>query len=151
MRSEAITCRRIWTNLDSTVELAIGVKVVTACSVQTETDLANGARDQIMDIVLHSDEPTIDASAREVQLAYPLAYVQVRFAIDGDRQSDIGWLNLPVLERGFFLTVPHISIRTSTANGNKQLMKLKQKPLQAAYAIIWQNCARVPSRPSTLT
>lgn len=93
------------------VELAVGMKVMVTFNIQTELDIANGARGTIVDIVLHPDEPHLDASAPEVTLRYPPAYVLVKL----ERTS---------MQQSFSLT---------TATG-RHTVERSQLPITGAYA-----------------
>ena len=46
-------------DLPRTVEFAIGMKVMVTENIEIDLDLTNGARGEIVDIVLHPDEPPI--------------------------------------------------------------------------------------------
>ncbi|KAH7096223.1 hypothetical protein BKA62DRAFT_676038 [Auriculariales sp. MPI-PUGE-AT-0066] len=60
------------------VELAIGMEVVVTYNLQTELDIANGSRGEIVDTILHQDEPDIDRTSSEVTLQNPPAYILVK-------------------------------------------------------------------------
>ncbi|KZV78438.1 hypothetical protein EXIGLDRAFT_578011, partial [Exidia glandulosa HHB12029] len=51
--------RSVQKTLEDVIELAVGMKVMITLNMQTDIDLANGARGEIVDIVLHPDEPNI--------------------------------------------------------------------------------------------
>ena len=40
------------------MELAIGIKVMVTENIKTDLDVANGVRGEIVDIILHPDEPS---------------------------------------------------------------------------------------------
>ncbi len=46
-------------DLPERIELAIGMKVMVTSNIQTDLDLANGARGEIVDIMLHPDEEPV--------------------------------------------------------------------------------------------
>ena len=50
------------------VELAVGMKVMVTDNVETDLDITNGARGEIVGIVLHPDEATIDKNQAIVKL-----------------------------------------------------------------------------------
>lgn len=56
-------------DLPEEVEVAWGMKVMVTSNIQTDLDLANGARSEIIDIVLHASEPPISGDST-VQLEY---------------------------------------------------------------------------------
>ena len=51
--------RRKRKDLPSKVELAIGMKVMVTSNVETDLDITNRAHGEIVDIVLHLNEPTL--------------------------------------------------------------------------------------------
>ena len=120
-RRQTVQC-----NMDDTVELAIGMKVMMTCNVQTDIDLANGARSEIVDVMLHPDEPDHDAGAREVQLRYPPVYVLVRL-----QHTEV---QLRGLDEGVVPIVPRTFSQSLTVDGEKHKVKRQQLPLTAAYA-----------------
>jgi len=82
--------------LPNKVELALGLKVMVTLNVETDLDVANGARGEITGIILHRDEPPLpDASV--VELAKPPAAVLVK--LNRTRME-----TLPGLEPG---VIPH--------------------------------------------
>ncbi|KAJ7187076.1 hypothetical protein C8R46DRAFT_1274132, partial [Mycena filopes] len=46
-------------DLPQEIELAIGMKVMVTSNLETDLDLTNGARGEIVDIILHPDEPPV--------------------------------------------------------------------------------------------
>jgi hypothetical protein len=51
--------RRKRKDLPDAVEFAIGMKVMVTDNIDTDLDIANGSRGEIVDVVLHPDEPPI--------------------------------------------------------------------------------------------
>lgn len=121
-------------NLDETLELAVGMKIMMTFNVQTEIELANGARGEVVDMVLHADEPEVSPDSREVRLTYPPAYVLVRFGIDHSKETGLDTLHLPGLEQGVVPITPHTFSQTMTVDGQRRTVKRQQLPLTAAYA-----------------
>ena len=121
-------------NLDETLELSVGMKVMMTYNVQTELELANGARGEVVDIVLNANEPPIPSNAREATLSFPPTYVLVRFEIDGNKTGGLGDLTLPGLERGIVRMVPRVFTQTLNFDGIKRSVKRDQLPLTPAYA-----------------
>ena len=58
--------------------LAIGMKVMVTFNIETDLDIANGARREIMQIVLDECESKYLASQSIIHLEYPPAYVLVK-------------------------------------------------------------------------
>jgi len=81
------------------VEIAIGMQVMVTCNVETNLDVANGARGTIVDIVLHEDEPDFDKRAPVVHLDCVPAYILVRM----DRTKA---KKLEGLDEGVLLLIP---------------------------------------------
>ena len=61
------------------IVLAIGMSVLVTVNIQTDADLVNGSRGEIVDIILDPDEPLIDKDTKVVKLTRPLSYVLVKF------------------------------------------------------------------------
>jgi len=64
-------------NLPHALELAIGMKVMLTDNIETELDMANGARGEVVDIVLHPDEPAYTDEA-VAKLKYIPLFVLVK-------------------------------------------------------------------------
>ena len=61
------------------IELTKGMKVLVTDNVETDLDITNGARGEIVDIILHPEEPAI-GNEPIVQLKYLSAYILVKLA-----------------------------------------------------------------------
>ncbi|TFY67448.1 hypothetical protein EVJ58_g1608 [Rhodofomes roseus] len=116
------------------VQFAVGMKVMVTLNVDTDLDVANGTRGEIVDIVLDPREPAI-ANDRIVNLQYLPLYVLVR--LEHTKASGLTGLAenvIPVepLSRTFQVQVP---IRD--AEGQHFVSKTvtrRQFPMTAAYA-----------------
>ena len=72
--------RSTWSkDLPWTVEFAIGMKVMVTKNIEIDLDLTNGAQGEIVDIILHPDEPPI-GNAPVVHLKYMPAYILVKLS-----------------------------------------------------------------------
>lgn len=71
--------RRRGKDLPWTIELAKGMKVLVTDNVETDLDVTNGARGEIVDIVLHPDEPPI-TNDPIVKLKYLPSYILVKLS-----------------------------------------------------------------------
>lgn len=116
--------------LPDQVELAIGMKVMVTYNVETELDVANGARGTIVDIILDEDEPDYDHSRHEVKLRRVPAFVLVK--LDRTKAGkleglDEGVLPLEPMERHYEITLPD---RKKT----RKTVHRRQLTLTAAYA-----------------
>ncbi|OCH83740.1 hypothetical protein OBBRIDRAFT_871838, partial [Obba rivulosa] len=65
--------------LPETVEIARGMKVMVTTNIHTDLDVANGSRGEIVDIVLHPDEPPVPEGG-VVRLKYMPAYLLVKLS-----------------------------------------------------------------------
>ena len=113
--------------LPNSIELSIGMKIMVTFNVETDLDIANGARGEITKIILDEREPTFSTSQSIVQLSYPPAYVLVKLLTTKMKQLqglDKDIVPLVPLERTF--TIVH-GTQTKTVNR-------VQLPLTAAYA-----------------
>ena len=63
------------------------MKVIVTFNVHTELDIANGSRGEIVDVVLHPDEPPIDSTAFEVELEHLSAHVLLK--LDNTRAAQL--------------------------------------------------------------
>lgn len=121
-------------DLPSEVELAIGAKVLFTENLDTDLDVANGAKGVIVDIVLHPDEPPIPDDVSEVRLRYLPAYILVR--MDRTRASC-----LPGLEPNVIPITPlqqRLTIQVPNPSGQgpplRRTIVRRQFPITGAYA-----------------
>ncbi|TFY52705.1 hypothetical protein EVJ58_g9862 [Rhodofomes roseus] len=120
--------------LPHNVSLAIGMKVMVTLNVDTDLDVANGTRGEIVDIVLDPREPPIP-NERIVQLKFLPLYVLVKL----QRTRASGLTNLPPnvlpiepLSRSFQIQVP-VREGRSQHFVSRTVMR-RQFPITAAYA-----------------
>ncbi|OJA15245.1 hypothetical protein AZE42_11257 [Rhizopogon vesiculosus] len=66
--------------LSNRVELAIGMKVMVTSNVETDLDIADGARGEIIKIVLDEQETALSPLAPIVDLTYPPAFILVKMS-----------------------------------------------------------------------
>ena len=87
MLSAAMTCRRrnrngdrprVHGGLHDEHMPAAEMNIMVTPNVQTDPDIANGVRGGIVDIILHSEGPSIPSHEQAVALRDPPAYVPVR-------------------------------------------------------------------------
>ncbi|PPQ74787.1 hypothetical protein CVT24_003726 [Panaeolus cyanescens] len=113
------------------IEMALGMKVMVTDNIETDLDITNGARGEIVDIVLHPDEPPFDKEQAIVKLKYPPAYILVKM-------SRTRLTRLEGLEETVIPVVPtSTTYRIKIAIGGKEVqrtVKRKQFPMTAAYA-----------------
>jgi len=72
------TGRRNRTDLPEEIELAIGAKVMVTQNIDTDLDIANGSRGEIVEIVLHPDEGNVVGHNGVARLSKPPLYVLVK-------------------------------------------------------------------------
>ena len=65
-------------DLPHQIELAIGMRVMVTNNIETDLDITNGAQGEIVDIVLHPDEPSFDKSQSRVYLKHLPCYILVK-------------------------------------------------------------------------
>ena len=65
-------------DLPEKVEVAKGIKVLVMDNIETDLDVTNGACREIVDIVLHLDEPAFSTNEPIVHLKYLPAYLLVK-------------------------------------------------------------------------
>ena len=64
-------------DLPYSIEIVIGMKMMVTNNIETDLNITNGACGEIIDIILHPDEPVIDPNKAVVQLKYMPAYLLV--------------------------------------------------------------------------
>ncbi|PSR70805.1 hypothetical protein PHLCEN_2v13327, partial [Hermanssonia centrifuga] len=123
--------RRQRKDLPHTLELAKGMKVLVTENLQTDLDLTNGSRGEIMNIILHEDEPPISGDG-VVYLKYLPAYVLVKMG--RTRASKLAGLEEGVIPIEPAKTTMQIKV---SMPGNKFLQRTvhrRQFPITPAYA-----------------
>jgi hypothetical protein len=121
--------RREKAGLSNMVELFIGMKMMITYNVMTDMDLANGARGEIVDIVLDEREDPLDVQTPIINLKYPPQLVLVKL-LDGKAMKlhglPDGVLPITPISKSFtFQTSPK-----SRKNANR-----RQLPIVPAYAL----------------
>jgi hypothetical protein len=117
------------TGLPTMIELAVGMKVMVTFNVQTEMDIANGARGEIVNIVLDERETTYDSDSPIVRLFHPPSHILVR----------LYRTKMPALQDLPECVVPIVpmtrSITISVENQEKLTIQRRQLPITGAYAL----------------
>ena len=96
--------------LSDVVFVAVGMKVMVTYNVETELDVANGARGTVVRIITGDPEPTDNSSGHLQQLARPPIYVLVklwRTKIDRLGDLDEGVVPIIPIRSQFTLTLPN--------------------------------------------
>ena len=120
-------------DLPHKVELALGMKVMVTDNVETDLDITNGARGEIVGITLHPDEPPVDKNEAIVKFHYLPVYILVKLS----RTRATRLEKLPV-EEGVVPIEPistSYRVRFSTKKGqqHQRTIKRRQLPVTAAY------------------
>jgi hypothetical protein len=114
-----------------TVELAIGMKVLVTSNLETDLDLTNGARGEIVDIILHADEPPIGKEAI-VKLQRLPAYILVKMArTRATRLEGLEECVIPVEPMEQSMEIP---MRMKNGKHVRRTVKRRQFPVTGAYA-----------------
>ena len=118
-------------DLPYSIEIAIGMKVMVTNNIETDLDITNGARGEIIDIILHPDEPPIDANEAIIRLKYMPAYLLVK--LSRTRATRLEGLDECVIPIEPVSTKYRIKI---SVNGKmiQRTVERRQFPLTAAYA-----------------
>jgi ATP-dependent exoDNAse (exonuclease V) alpha subunit len=113
--------------LEEEVLLAKGMKVMLVTNIQTDFDMANGARGTVVDIILDPREPEEEQRAHERKLHFPPACVLVK--LDRMRVSHFG--DLPENTVPIFPAESKLRIQVSQKTVT---ITRRQIPLTPAYA-----------------
>ena len=122
--------RRKSNNLPAAVEIAVGMKVMVTSNVETDLDVTNGARGEIVDIILHPNEPTLE-DGPVVKLKYLPSYVLVKLMhtrasrLEG---LDEGIIPVEVATQNF-----QIKVRETNGKYITRSVRRRQYPMTAAY------------------
>ncbi|KAI0076306.1 hypothetical protein K474DRAFT_1645141 [Panus rudis PR-1116 ss-1] len=119
--------------LPDEVRIAKGMKVMVTLNVETDLDIANGTRGEIVDIILDPEEPPLQTSGYIVKLTKPPAYVLVK--LDWTRLPPLNGLPPGVVpiepaKKSFTIHVPSSSSSTPI----KKTVSRRQLPITPAYA-----------------
>ena len=114
--------------LPNVVELAIGMQVMVTFNVETELDIANGSRGEIVGIILDETRSSqLQSQAGVVELKRMPAYVLVK--LHRTKAS-----KLEGLEEGVLPLVPMNRTFCILHQGKEKAITRRQLPLTAAYA-----------------
>lgn len=113
--------------LPNKVEVAIGMEVMVTVNVETELDVANGARGVVVDIILDPREDS-DTTGAEVKLQYPPACVLVKLHKTKAKQLEgLEDRVLPIVPMEAKYDLPQLDNKT------KRVTR-RQLPITSAYA-----------------
>ena len=117
-------------DLPDVVQIAIGMKVMVTSNIETDLDVMNGARGEIVDIILHPDEPPLGDDPI-VTLQHLPSYILVklkRTRVERLEGLDEGVIPVEVATRSF-----QIKVRTSNSKYTTRSVRRRQFPMTAAY------------------
>ena len=119
-------------DLPTEVRFAIGAKVLVTQNLDVDLDITNGARGEIVDIILHPDEPPISTSSSEILLKFMPLYILVK--MNHTRASCLPNLTPNIIP--IQPTSRSISISLLTTNNEKirRTIQRRQFPMTLGYA-----------------
>jgi hypothetical protein len=123
--------RRKRKELSPEVELAIGMKVMVTSNVETDLDITNGARGEIVDIILHPDEPVI-TNQPIVNLVHMPLYILVK--LTRTRATKLEGLDEAVIPVEPATIKFQIKVKTIENKKTTRTISRKQFPITPAYA-----------------
>lgn len=118
--------------LPESVEIAVGAKVLVTQNIETDLDIANGTRGEIVDIVLDEREPAIDPSGDVVNLKYPPAYILVK--LNKTRLKQLRGLDECVIPIRPTVQKMRINIPGARGKTKTRTVTRTQYPITPAYA-----------------
>jgi hypothetical protein len=123
-----------WKSLPSTMEVAIGMRVLVTENIEKELDLTNGTRGEVVDIILDAREPPIDSECAVVTLKYLPRYFLIRIQREpghGRKLENLEEDVTPVLPVTHFLQIEE------SVNGESLTRRIKrtQYTFTGAYAL----------------
>jgi hypothetical protein len=122
--------RRKQKDLPMKVEIAKGMRVMVTDNVETDLDVTNGARGEIVDIILHPDEPPLGDDPI-VQLKYLPAYILVK--MEQTRATALNGLDDGVIPVEVVSSTFRIKIKDSHGKIVQRTVRHRQFPMTAAY------------------
>ena len=118
-------------DLPEELEIAIGMQVMVTMNIETDLDIANGARGEIVDVVLDSREPPLPPDAI-IHLSYQLSYILVK--LNRTRAPRLDGLAEGVVPVQVASQSLKISLVNSEGKVVNKTISRKQYPITGAYA-----------------
>jgi len=119
-------------DLPHQVELAIGMRVMVTTNIDTDLDITNGAQGEIVDIVLHPDEPSFDKSQSRIFLKHLPCYILVK--LTRTRATQLNGLPKDVIPIEPTSTTYRIKSTTRNGKTKQRSIRRTQFPMTACYA-----------------
>lgn len=125
-------CRSAKKDLPEESRFAIGAKVLVTQNLDVDLDVTNGARGEIVDIILHPDEPPISLSSSEIHLHFLPLCILVK--MNWTRASRLPGLQDNVIP--IYPATQSISISLATTNNQtiRRNIQRRQFPMTLGYA-----------------
>lgn len=117
-------------NLPDIVELAVGMKVMVTENVETDLDITNGARGEIVGIVLHQDEPPLGDESM-VTLKHLPAYILVK--LNRTRATKLEGLDDNIIPVEMATRSVQIKVRGNGGKYSTHTVRHRQFPMTPAY------------------
>ena len=117
-------------DLPDVVQITIGMTVMVTSNIETDLDVTNGARGEIVDIILHPDEPPLGDDPI-VTLQHLPSYILVKLKWICTEQLEglnEGVIPVEVATHSF-----QIKVRTSNSKYITRSVRCRQFPMTAAY------------------
>ncbi|GLB44644.1 putative G-quadruplex DNA unwinding [Lyophyllum shimeji] len=118
-------------DLPRKIELAIGMKVMVTDNIETDLDVTNGARGEVVDIILHPDEQ-LNGNSAIVHLCYLPLYILVK--LHRTRATTLEGLEECVIPVEPATTSYRMKMQTHEGKTTQKTIRRRQFPLTAAYA-----------------
>jgi hypothetical protein len=113
-------------DLPNMIELAIGMKVLVTSNIETDLDLANGARGDIVDIILDPEEPPL-GEGPIVHLRKLPVYILVKLA--RTRASRLEGLDERVIPLEPAQTTYHVKFDLPNGQTTQRTIRRRQFPM----------------------
>jgi hypothetical protein len=118
-------------DLPDVIELAIGMKVMVTSNVDTDLNITNSARGEIVDIILHPNEPPL-SSTPIIVLKHPPAFILVK--LSRTRAPQLDGLSNGVVPVEVSTQTLQILMKNAKGKIIKKTIKHRQFLITAAYA-----------------
>ena len=122
---------RVMKDLPFQIEVAVGMKVMITDNVETDLDITNGARGEIVGVVLHEDEPDPQGETI-VKLKYLPAYILVKLL--RTRATKLQGLDECVVPVEPITTTYRMKIKTTEGKVIQCTIQRRQFPITGAYS-----------------
>jgi hypothetical protein len=119
-------------NIPTTIEIAKGMQVMVTTNMETDLDIANGARGEIVDIILHENEPPLKDGESITELKHLPAYILVK--VTCTRATQLEGLKEAVIPVEPISIKFQIKVKVSRSKTFTCMVTRMQYPITPAYA-----------------